>query len=205
MMDPSASFASATGYDHHPSLKMLSTGYQVASNRWSPYAAPTGDNVNSAPYSVNPRAYQYSYDVGGDLSAYGHCNGSSAVVADEGDQLAKAYGRWPSTGDGSFTLDEIRSDRGCFGNSPSPGSTDDHPGDRRFHPPSQLELRRRRLAANERERKRMNSLNCAFDRLRNVLPSIESGKNLSKIETLLMAQEYIRVLEELISGNGNKQ
>ncbi|XP_003374743.1 protein lin-32 [Trichinella spiralis] len=65
----------------------------------------------------------------------------------------------------------------------------------------QPEMRRRRLAANERERRRMNSLNGAFDNLRNVLPSIESGKNLSKIETLLMAQEYIRVLQELIGSN----
>ncbi|CDW54711.1 Protein lin-32 [Trichuris trichiura] len=204
-MDSTASFASAIGYDHHPSLKMLSSGYQAASARWSPYTAPTGDSVNSAVYSINPSSYQCSYDMGGDPNAYHHCNGSSAVVIEERSCFAKTYLRWPSTGDSSFPADsEIRSDRSCAGNSPSPCSTEDHAGDRRFHPPSQLELRRRRLAANERERKRMNSLNCAFDRLRNVLPSIESGKNLSKIETLLMAQEYIRVLEELISGNGSK-
>ncbi|VDO94454.1 unnamed protein product [Soboliphyme baturini] len=72
---------------------------------------------------------------------------------------------------------------------------------RKFKPPSAAELRRRRIAANERERKRMDSLNFAFDQLRDVLPSVEAGKNLSKIETLLMAQEYIRVLQELVKND----
>uniref|UniRef100_A0A1A7WHE1 Atonal homolog 1a n=1 Tax=Iconisemion striatum TaxID=60296 RepID=A0A1A7WHE1_9TELE len=58
--------------------------------------------------------------------------------------------------------------------------------------------RRRRLAANARERRRMLGLNVAFDRLRSVIPNLESDKKLSKSETLQMAQIYITTLTELL-------
>lgn len=58
--------------------------------------------------------------------------------------------------------------------------------------------RRRRLAANARERRRMLGLNVAFDRLRSVIPNLESDKKLSKSETLQMAQIYITTLSELL-------
>ncbi|XP_061666515.1 transcription factor ATOH1 [Syngnathoides biaculeatus] len=58
--------------------------------------------------------------------------------------------------------------------------------------------RRRRLAANARERRRMLGLNVAFDRLRSVIPRLESDKKLSKSETLQMAQIYIATLSELL-------
>ncbi|CAF90266.1 unnamed protein product, partial [Tetraodon nigroviridis] len=54
------------------------------------------------------------------------------------------------------------------------------------------------LAANARERKRMLGLNIAFDRLRSVIPNLESDKKLSKSETLQMAQIYIATLSELL-------
>lgn len=59
-------------------------------------------------------------------------------------------------------------------------------------------LRKRRLAANARERRRMNSLNDAFDRLRDVVPSLGNDRKLSKFETLQMAQTYISALYELM-------
>ena len=59
----------------------------------------------------------------------------------------------------------------------------------------------RRLAANARERRRMNNLNVAFDRLRDVIPSIGEDKQLSKYETLQMAQSYIAALMDLLSDN----
>ncbi|GFQ71755.1 protein atonal homolog 1 [Trichonephila clavata] len=64
--------------------------------------------------------------------------------------------------------------------------------------PSQPVLKKRRLAANARERKRMQSLNLAFDRLRDVVPSIGEDRKLSKYETLQMAQTYITALCELL-------
>ncbi|XP_042193610.1 protein atonal homolog 1-like [Callorhinchus milii] len=62
--------------------------------------------------------------------------------------------------------------------------------------------KQRRLAANARERRRMHGLNHAFDQLRNVIPSFNNDKKLSKYETLQMAQIYITALAELLQGGG---
>ncbi|KAI9561684.1 hypothetical protein GHT06_012644 [Daphnia sinensis] len=60
-------------------------------------------------------------------------------------------------------------------------------------------VKKRRLAANARERRRMNSLNDAFERLREVVPALGSDRKLSKFETLQMAQTYIGALAELLT------
>lgn len=60
--------------------------------------------------------------------------------------------------------------------------------------------KRRRQAANARERKRMNGLNEAFDRLREVVPAPSIDQKLSKFETLQMAQSYILALCELLNN-----
>ncbi|CAH1728556.1 unnamed protein product [Chironomus riparius] len=58
--------------------------------------------------------------------------------------------------------------------------------------------KKRRLAANARERRRMQNLNEAFDRLRQYLPSLGNDRQLSKHETLQMAQTYISALCDLL-------
>lgn len=58
--------------------------------------------------------------------------------------------------------------------------------------------KKRRLAANARERRRMQNLNEAFDRLRQYLPSLGNDRQLSKHETLQMAQSYISALSDLL-------
>lgn len=68
----------------------------------------------------------------------------------------------------------------------------------RHGPPSPSVLKKRRLAANARERRRMNGLNEAFDRLRQVIPTLKSDHKLSKFETLQMAQTYISTLRDLL-------
>lgn len=68
-------------------------------------------------------------------------------------------------------------------------------------PPSPSVMRRRRLAANARERRRMNGLNEAFDRLRQVIPSLDAEHKLSKFETLQMAQTYICALRDLLQSD----
>lgn len=60
-------------------------------------------------------------------------------------------------------------------------------------------MKKRRLAANARERRRMNGLNEAFDKLREVVPSLGADHRLSKFETLQMAQTYIGSLCELLN------
>ncbi|XP_059162098.1 protein atonal-like [Physella acuta] len=57
---------------------------------------------------------------------------------------------------------------------------------------------KRRSSANARERKRMQSMNAAFDRLRDVIPSFGGNRKLSKYETLQMAQSYINALEDVL-------
>ncbi|KAF2347591.1 Myc-type basic helix-loop-helix (bHLH) domain [Trinorchestia longiramus] len=56
----------------------------------------------------------------------------------------------------------------------------------------------RRLAANARERRRMDALNVAFDKLRNVLPQCSDDVKLSKFDTLQMALTYIATLREFL-------
>lgn len=60
-------------------------------------------------------------------------------------------------------------------------------------------MKKRRLAANARERRRMNSLNDAYEKLRDVLPNFGPDKKLSKYETLQMAQTYMNSLEEILN------
>ena len=67
-----------------------------------------------------------------------------------------------------------------------------------LRPPSPTILKLRREAANARERKRMNGLNDAFERLREVVPNLTAEQKMSKIETLRMAQAYIKSLAGLI-------
>ncbi|KAK5640518.1 hypothetical protein RI129_011329 [Pyrocoelia pectoralis] len=74
----------------------------------------------------------------------------------------------------------------------------------RDHPASPTILKRRRLAANARERRRMNGLNEAFDRLRKVIPSLDADHKLSKFETLQMAQTYISALRKLLDDEQNR-
>ena len=64
----------------------------------------------------------------------------------------------------------------------------------------------RRLESNERERMRMHSLNDAFQGLREVIPHVNLGRKLSKIETLTLAKNYIKALTNVVCEmKGEKQ
>lgn len=69
---------------------------------------------------------------------------------------------------------------------------------RRGHSVPPVVKRKRRLAANARERRRMQNLNQAFDKLREYLPQLGNDRQLSKHETLQMAQTYITTLYDLL-------
>ncbi|XP_055503451.1 transcription factor ATOH7-like [Leucoraja erinacea] len=58
---------------------------------------------------------------------------------------------------------------------------------------------RQRMAANARERRRMQGLNTAFDQLRKVVPQWGQDKKLSKYETLQMALSYIMALTRILT------
>lgn len=59
-------------------------------------------------------------------------------------------------------------------------------------------MKKRRLAANARERRRMNSLNDAYEKLRDVIPNFGPDKKFSKYETLQMAKQYMEELQRII-------
>ncbi len=65
--------------------------------------------------------------------------------------------------------------------------------------PPQLVARR-----NARERRRVQSVNSAFLRLRRVVPYENKHKRLSKVKTLRTAINYIKHLQDLIDGHDSK-
>ncbi|XP_075144610.1 atonal [Haematobia irritans] len=94
-------------------------------------------------------------------------------------------------------------DQECEEDSTSSGPLDSTDGQvggkrRRGKQISPVVKRKRRLAANARERRRMQNLNQAFDRLRQYLPCLGNDRQLSKHETLQMAQTYISALGDLL-------
>ncbi|XP_014665470.1 PREDICTED: pancreas transcription factor 1 subunit alpha-like [Priapulus caudatus] len=64
------------------------------------------------------------------------------------------------------------------------------------------QLVHQRQAANQRERKRMLSINDAFEGLRTHIPTLPYEKRLSKVDTLRLAIGYIGFLAELVDTNG---
>lgn len=61
-----------------------------------------------------------------------------------------------------------------------------------------MESRNKRLQANCRERKRMHTVNSAFDQLRELVPTYPSNRKLSKIDTLRLACTYIQDLVSVL-------
>lgn len=98
---------------------------------------------------------------------------------------------------GSFDLnDDLEADDSL--NDSDPSSSQPGGKKRRGKQISPVVKRKRRLAANARERRRMQNLNQAFDRLRQYLPCLGNDRQLSKHETLQMAQTYISALGDLL-------
>lgn len=63
----------------------------------------------------------------------------------------------------------------------------------------------KRIAANSRERKRMHTVNSAFDQLRELVPTYPSNRKLSKIDTLRLACTYIQDLVSLLHNTQSIQ
>lgn len=66
---------------------------------------------------------------------------------------------------------------------------------------SEMELQQLRQAANVRERRRMQSINDAFEGLRSHIPTLPYEKRLSKVDTLRLAIGYINFLAELVQSD----
>lgn len=67
------------------------------------------------------------------------------------------------------------------------------------HTGKPVKKQQQRKAANMRERRRMKSINDAFDNLRNSIPStLNADRRLSKVDTLRLAIRYIGHLSDLV-------
>ncbi|KAG8443259.1 hypothetical protein GDO86_011893 [Hymenochirus boettgeri] len=66
---------------------------------------------------------------------------------------------------------------------------------------SDKELQQLRQAANVRERRRMQSINDAFEGLRSHIPTLPYEKRLSKVDTLRLAIGYINFLSDLVRSD----
>lgn len=62
---------------------------------------------------------------------------------------------------------------------------------------------KQRRAANERERKRLQIINCAFKELKGILPLFPDENNISKIEIVRLASRTIKYLSELANSQEN--
>ncbi|OQR67415.1 neurogenic differentiation factor 1-like [Tropilaelaps mercedesae] len=102
----------------------------------------------------------------------------------------------------------------CGGNVPGQGSlgagpcglgpASSSPPSQGFYPheyPSSGPYKVQRRAANIRERKRMMSINSAFEELRCHVPTFPFEKRLSKIDTLRLAIAYIALLKEVLTSS----
>ena len=69
--------------------------------------------------------------------------------------------------------------------------------------PTEIRVKRRR-AANARERKRVNKITDAFERLREHVPNLIKDRKLSKFETLQMAMAYIDALDKGLRLKGSE-
>ncbi|KAJ7414226.1 Helix-loop-helix protein 13 [Pitangus sulphuratus] len=95
-------------------------------------------------------------------------------------------------------LDELLLDWPCLD---SPSCTGTAPGAAWGAPSPAQPPGRQRRAANLRERRRMLSINAAFERLRGHVPTFPYERRLSKIDTLRLAIAYIALLGDvLLSG-----
>ncbi|XP_016925034.4 protein atonal [Drosophila suzukii] len=110
-------------------------------------------------------------------------------VEDDDDLMLFSGGEDFEGNDGSFDLADGENQEGSAGGSGKK---------RRGKQITPVVKRKRRLAANARERRRMQNLNQAFDRLRQYLPCLGNDRQLSKHETLQMAQTYISALGDLL-------
>lgn len=106
----------------------------------------------------------------------------------------------------SFSSSSSTFSYGCAGSTPdlSP-QMGTHDGGaalkRRRRLRSEVEMQQLRQAANVRERRRMQSINDAFEGLRSHIPTLPYEKRLSKVDTLRLAIGYINFLAELVQSD----
>ncbi|KAM6919432.1 pancreas transcription factor 1 subunit alpha [Lycodopsis pacificus] len=105
----------------------------------------------------------------------------------------------------SFSSSSSTFSYGCADSTPDLSPRKGHHGGpllkRRRRMRSDTEMQHLRQAANVRERRRMQSINDAFEGLRTHIPTLPYEKRLSKVDTLRLAIGYINFLAELVQSD----
>ncbi|KAH8355946.1 hypothetical protein KR200_003717 [Drosophila serrata] len=161
--------------------QVMATTTSSASNAASTRASATSESAATATINLYTDEFQ-NFDF--DNSALF----DDAVEDDDDLMLFGSGGEDFDGNDGSFDLADGDGDATAAGSGKK----------RRGKQITPVVKRKRRLAANARERRRMQNLNQAFDRLRQYLPCLGNDRQLSKHETLQMAQTYISALGDLL-------
>lgn len=190
------------------SSETIQTG--LYSNSFCPTEYPTGDAAANRSHLITNDAYS-----------------SSGVSRNDGKPLADSSVLRPSGHAGGYTSVPPPSEQAFFGVSPSDWmmphpinasslnatasftefSGNHHQGHHHHHHHHVATRRKRkstptqRVAANIRERRRMCSLNAAFDRLRRRVPAFPHEKKLSRIQTLRLAIKYIQFMLEMVAAS----
>lgn len=125
---------------------------------------------NNQVNSFNPHQQQHQHNENIDGEGCQEC-----VANAQHDQSIKSHQRGPNNDDSMSSQSSSNAD--CFGGT----------------------HKVQRFAANVRERRRMLSINSAFEHLRQHVPTFPYEKRLSKIDTLRLAIAYISLLQELLN------
>ncbi|XP_062844047.1 pancreas transcription factor 1 subunit alpha [Trichomycterus rosablanca] len=116
-------------------------------------------------------------------------------------QIQEYYGDDRMAHDDDYGCDPGRFSSSSSSSSPSSSGDGGLQMKRRRRARSDQEMQQLRQAANVRERRRMQSINDAFEGLRSHIPTLPYEKRLSKVDTLRLAIGYINFLAELVQSD----
>ena len=170
----------------------------------APYAFSYADYARNTPYAAAAvAAYDATRAAATTLVAAPYANKQQPLTGTEAftssTWTALQSTPWDSKPDGGLLSRAMEQLQGAhIGAHPHISHSHPHP-----HQPPKRKRKttpQQRTAANVRERRRMCSLNQAFDRLRRRVPAFPHEKRLSRIQTLRLAILYISFMTELLSG-----
>jgi hypothetical protein len=178
---------------YHPSYMWVDADdggmgqYQNCPPPLLPVAAGGGDGVVGGGLNVNPALLGYN------VNAMGAAAAAAALGVVGGSHHAMTVSGYGVLGvEASYASSSSSSSKDATGY----GSQRSETKSRKRRVPTVAQRR----AANIRERRRMFSLNEAFDRLRRRIPTFAYEKRLSRIETLRLAISYIGFMSDIVRG-----
>ncbi len=116
-------------------------------------------------------------------------------ISDQENFTSYSYSPSPSSYAGSLSPSPPAATRSVSITSSSSSSTSSF-----RRPKNPIKRMHQRNAANQRERKRMRTINEAFEGLRERVPLASGDRKLSKVDTLRLAIRYISQLSDMISA-----